>query len=346
MTFFSDLKNFIFSQLFITVFIFLLIILALVCLNSSASKIYSKTENLMGTDVTITVVSLNEKQAYNAIDLAFAEMKTIESVMSIYNPESDLSNLNAFAQNNTNLFMKIDPQLYYVIEESIKVAEQTDGAFDITVNPILELWSTASKTKVFPTPEQISETLELVGSKHLWLSRESVAFKRPNMSINLGGIAKGYAVDRAIIILKSEGIQSALVDAGGDIRTFGTKPNKIPWTLALQNPRDQTDYITIIESEDLAVVTSGDYERYFDLENTRVTHIADPRSGYSAKGTMSVTIISQNVTFADALATGIFVLGKDGLNIVESIPDTEALLIDENRTIYRTSGFDDYEKKD
>ena len=308
---------------------------------------YSNTTILMGTEMTITVVSRNAKQAYNAIDLAFAEIKRIESMMSIYNPQSDLSLLNEFSSEDTENIdtpMKIDPELYLVIEESIKVSELTDGAFDITVNPILELWSDVKKTKVFPTDEQVTATLQSVGYRSLELSDNSISFNQPSMSINLGGIAKGYAVDRAIAVLESEGIRSAIVNAGGDIRTYGAKPDSTDWSIALRNPRDPDDYITIIQSKDMAVVTSGDYERFFDTENGRVIHIADPRTGYSAKGTMGVTIIAKDATFADALATGIFVLGKSSLDIIESLPDTEALLIDENRTVYRTSGFQKYEK--
>ena len=307
---------------------------------------YSKTMTLMGTEVTITVVSTNAKQAYNAIDLAFAEMKRIESMMSIYNPKSDLSLLNEFSSENVNTPIKIDPELYLVIEQSVKISELTDGAFDITVNPILELWSDVKNTKVFPTEEQVTSTLQSVGYRYLKLSDNSISFHRSGMSINLGGIAKGYAVDKAIAILESEGIQSALVDAGGDIRTYGVKPDNTGWSVALRNPRDHKDYITIIESKDTAVVTSGDYERFFDTEDGRVIHIADPRTGYSAKGTMGVTIIAKDAIFADALATGIFVLGKSSLDIIESLPDTEALLIDENRTVYRTSGFQDFEISD
>jgi thiamine biosynthesis lipoprotein len=165
-----------------------------------------------------------------------------------------------------------------------------------------------------------------------------VRLGKEGMKITLGAIAKGYAVDQAIDLLKSEGIQHALIDAGGDIRAIGRK-SEGPWGIALQNPRNSSDYVALIPLDDQAVATSGDYERFFD-ENKSFHHIIDPKTGYSATSLISVTVIAKNLTHADALATTIFVMGPEkGIGLLESLPDVEGLLITRDRKVLSTEGF-------
>ena len=289
----------------------------------------SSTRELMGTIVTITVIG--EDSA--AIELAFKEIEKVESLMSRYDPDSQVS-----ALNSEGYIENADTLLINVLRKAEYYSAISNGAFDVTVQPLLELYTESFRRKRKPPSDaEIKETLKLVDYANIMIAGDKVSFSKEGMKITLGGIAKGYAVDRAVEVLKQNGIKHALVNAGGDMRAIGSKGVE-DWSIALRNPRDETDYITVIKLNDKAVATSGDYERYFIDKSQH--HIINPKTGKSALGLISVTVITDKAIDADALATSVFVLGANkGLELIESLSGVEGLLITEEKEVIRSSGF-------
>lgn len=316
--------------------VILFIILVLILTGCNELKKAEKTKELMGTFVTITVYDEDTDKASEAIDKAFEEIKRIDNIFSEYKEDSEVSILN-----KQGYITEPNEELIYNIEKSIYYGDLTDGSFEITVKPILDLYSKSFKDYgEQPTDQQIKKTLLYVDYSKIRVNKENnVIVLADRMQITLGGITKGYAIDKAIEILKNEGIVHALVNAGGDMRAIGTKP-KEAWKIALQNPRDKKEFITTIHLNNSALATSGDYERYYD-DDKKFHHIVNPKTGYSATELISVTIIVDNAMDADALATSVFVMGKEkGLALIESLDNVEGLLITSEKEIIKSSGFD------
>lgn len=316
-----------------SVILFLLVLLT-GC--SLSVKEFSKIGILMGTTVEIKVWSFDETTAKKSISAAFNEITRVENIFSVYKPESEISQLN---KNGSAIMSDEAVQL---IKKSVYFSEISNGAFDITIMPIIELWKTAKKNGKLPTAEKITKVRQLVGSKNISIDEQNrkINFIKKGMKIDLGGIAKGYAVDKAVEILKKNRIKAGMINAGGDIRCFGPKV----WKIALQNPRNKNDFITVLRISDKAVTTSGDYERYFEIDKMKISHIIDPLSGYPADKSISATIISDTATDADALATASFVLGAEKMiELYKKQKNFEYLLIDNEKKITKTAGFSNYE---
>ena len=304
---------------------------------------FEDTRDMMDTFVTITVYS-DEKTAEEAISAAFARMEEIERIASIFDEQSEAFQLNQVGRLDT-----ASDDLLKLLTMSLDYSELTGGSFDITCQPLLDLWSyKPDADKQFweldetTQRERINETLKLVGPDQIIIEDNTIRFKEEGMKITLGGIAKGYAVDEALEVISSMGIKHALVNAGGDMGTLGSKPNREPWSVALVNPDDTSQCLATFSFSDKAVATSGNYERYFDPEK-EAGHIINPKTGYSAQECISVTIIAENCTQADALATGVFVMGPDdGIELVESLDDVECLIVDADRIIHLSSGLSKY----
>ncbi len=305
-----------------------------------------ETREMMGTYVSIIVYS-DQETGSNAIEEAFKEIEKIEAMASVYDPESEASflNENGYIDNTSTEFLNL-------INTSIEYYNTTGGCFDITVQPLLDLWSEGLwKESEEVQAQKIGETLEIIGSDKINTSDDRIEFELDRMAITLGGIAKGYAVDKAIEKIKEFGIERGLVNAGGDIYTIGAKPDGEKWAIELESPGDgesdeniDTEPVVIFSVKDRAVTTSGGYHRYYD-EEKEVHHIMDPRTGYSANVCMSVTIIADSCTRADILATSVFVMGPEsGLELIESLDDVEAYIIDSNGEIYKSSGILGYIK--
>jgi FAD:protein FMN transferase len=315
-------------------FLFLLILAVLVgCAEAPLYKT-TKSTTMMGTKIDITILNLDYDDAGTAIQAAFDEIKRIEDMMSNTLPESLVYELN-----DKGIVKDVPDEFFKMIRNSFKYGELSEGSFDITVQPILDLYTyTFGEEGRPPTDEEIKETKKLVNYNLITIRIRDIEFKKTGMSITLGGIAKGYAIDKAVEVLEEQGIKNALVNAGGDMRALGDKNGK-PWSIALQNPRDKEDYITIIELNGNAVATSGDYERYYDDEK-KFHHIVDPRTGKSATDTISVTIIAKTAEEADALATSVFVMGQyAGIELIENTEDVEGLIITADKDIVKSSGF-------
>ncbi|MFH0947900.1 MAG: FAD:protein FMN transferase [Elusimicrobiota bacterium] len=309
-------------------------------------KEFSETKLLMGTTVEIKVWSFDEAIARKSISNAFDEIARVENIFSVYKPASEISQLN---KNGSAV---VSDEVVQLVKKSNYFSETFGGAFDITVLPIIELWKNAKKVGKTPEEKEIKNTLELVSWRNIliddFIKNGKITFAKKGMKIDLGGIAKGYAVDCAVDVLKKNGVQTGMVNAGGDVRCFGDKI----WKIALQNPRNKNDFIAVLKIKNKAVTTSGDYERYFFLDKRKISHIISPFTGYPADKSISSTVIAETCTDADALATVIFVLGYEkGIELVEKYKNAECLIIDspkanllgKERKIYKTTGFAHYE---
>jgi thiamine biosynthesis lipoprotein len=261
----------------------------------------------------------------NAPKIVFPEMQRVENLLSKYKESSEVAQLNKAGE------LKIGPDTLYVLEKAKEFSEITNGAFDISVGPLVDLWGFTNKQYRLPEKQEIEKALALVGSDKIILniSDNVVKFKLSGMKIDLGAIGKGYALDCAVKKLKEHGIKSCLINAGGQIYCLGDKFGK-PWRVALRSPRGK-DFKDYLELKDCSVSTSGDYEQYFLIENKRFSHIFNPKDGYPANsGILSVTVIAPSGLIADCLSTSIFVLGKDkGLELAKKFPNVKVKIIQE-----------------
>ncbi len=304
--------------------------------NVSSNDVIAESQQLMGTIVTIEIVG-TKTNAETSINSAFKEIDRIEKLMTTFDSNSEIGILNAEGQVDN-----VSDDLIYVIEQSIYYGNISDGAFDVTIKPILDLWKTKIIAGKYPTGQEINETLTLVNYSNITVENNTIYLNAEGMSITVDGIAKGYAVDQAVKVLKNNGYASGFVNAGGDGMYFGTRPDGSDWKVGLRNPENKSQSIVVMEISDKAVATSGNYERYFN-ESARLSHISDPRTGYSSQSLLSATIIAGSAMEADTLATTVFVLGPDkGLELIENIHNTECILITPENEIITSSGFDTY----
>lgn len=293
----------------------------------------------MGTSVSI-ILYAGEDEGDLLIDEAFDHMDELIGIFSNYDENSQISRLN-----REGSLEGASDEMLDIINISKEYYTLTGGSFDITVDPILSLWSEG----LWQEPEEVQQqtivdALELVGSDNITISGGNIYFEKEGMSATLGGIAKGYIVDKVLGLLKEKGVKSALINAGGDIATLGSKPDGSSWTISLENPDDTTQKIATFAIEQGSVATSGNYYRYFDPEG-EFHHIINPRTGYSADECISVTIIAGNATDADVLATSAFVMGpQKAIDFIEDIKGVEAMIIDNDRNILETSGLDDFKQ--
>jgi len=316
---------------------FILVIILSLSSCQHGPKRFEDTREKMGTFVNI-IIYASEENYSEIIESSFNEIDRLNKIASNYDPESSVSILN-----RDGIIKNAPNELVELINLSKEYSKITSGAFDITVNPILELWSEGLWEKDPEEQQQkISEALSLVGSDAISVNGNNIRFNKAGMSVTLGGIAKGYIVDKVIDLIKSKGITSALVNAGGDIRILGSKPDGSPWKVSLENPDNTSEQIVEFSLADVSIATSGNYYRYFD-PNKEVHHIINPRTGFSANECISVTIIAQNATIADILATSVFVLGpEEGMKLVESMDNVEAFIIDKERNFHKSSGIEKF----
>jgi len=293
-------------------------------------EIVEKKKMIMGTWVDVKMYDSfrSKEESEDFIDKAFLRMENIDHLMSRFRDDSEVSLIN---RSKVNEPIKVSGDLLSLINKADKLSIITDGAFDITIAPLLRLWGFYDdSTPLAPTDEEIQKTLILTGHGKILIDREYgfVGFREKGMEIDLSGIAKGFAVDQAINTLKREGVRSALVDAGGDIYCLGSAPEGKPWKVGLKHPRKNT-IMTVLTLKDIAVATSGDYENFKEFEEEHFSHIINPRTGYPVRQSpISVTVLARDCTTADGLATALSVLGsKMGLLLVNQLPDVEAILV-------------------
>ncbi len=293
--------------------------------------VYQGKETVMGPIIArITIVSQRAPadQLESAAKAAFARINKVDSLMSHYKEASDVSRLN---ESPADTWVKVDPTTFQVLEESQRTSELSGGAFDVTVQPLCTLWGFwPVRQAIIPSDEEIQKTLSHVGYKKLSLNRSqrSVLKGDTELKVDLGAIAKGYAVDRAMEALRNRGIKNALVQIGGETRAVGTNKLGKPWRIGVLHPL-RPGYLTILELSNRAVATSGDYMNFFVLDGKRYSHLIDPRTGKPISNDVcSVTIVARTCTEADALATAVSVMGmEEGLKLVEALPETEAIVV-------------------
>lgn len=318
----------------------LIIILTLVygaCSRPSLEN-FSQTRTLMDTFVTITLYTADEDKAAAAFEAAFERMQQIEQAASIYGNTAE-----AYLLNTQGHIDAPGQDLKRLVELSIEYGEITGGYFDITIQPVLELWESGLWTEPPQVQQQrVDEAMELVGFDKIIISSNSISMP-DKMKITLGGIAKGFAAGEALKSLESLGIEHAVVNAGGDSATLGSKPDNSGWEVSLLNPDNSNESIISFILKGESIATSGNYARYFDPDK-KVSHILNPLTGYSVSDCISVTVIAPRAELADALATAVFVMGPiEGINFINQLEGVECLIIDNFRDIHRSSGLDVFE---
>ena len=296
-----------------------------------ADEIASETRLLMGTVINIKAVGLDPRLAEAAINSCFARMSAHESVLSRFLPGSQLSELNQVGTMHDP-----HPALLTVLRQSQELSQQTDGAFDVTIHPLLSLYQSS---QTLPSDEAIQQALSLVDYRKLKVEESVVRFEQPGMSITLDGIAKGFIVDEGVAELQSFGFENVMVEAGGDLMALGQKSSASPWKIGLQAPRaEMGNLLATLNVENQALATSGDYMQAFS-DDLSSHHIIDPRSGYSSPELASVSILAPSVMLADGLATSVMVMGESGLDLIERMPHCEAFTVTKSAKIMKTTGF-------
>jgi thiamine biosynthesis lipoprotein len=296
---------------------------------------FSREEAIMGTLVRVELWHDDAGAARAAMAAVMDEMHRIDAAMSPYKPESELSRINREAAQKP---VAISREMFDLIERSIEFSKLSNGAFDITFSSVGYLYDYRKHIK--PSDEEIARALPGINYRHLELDRNhrTIRFARPGVRIDLGGIAKGYAVDNGIAILRKRGVTNALVSAGGDSRLLGDRRGR-PWNVGVRDPRRRGELAAMLPLENVAISTSGDYERYFEEDGVRYHHIINPRTGKSASGVHSVTVIGPDGITTEGLTKSVFIMGpKAGLELTESQKGVEAVVIDAEGRLHVSKG--------
>ena len=316
----------------------LLFILALVTTFNlhAAQQPYKRTLKLMGSRFDITVVADDEAQGEAYIDWAVAEITRIEKLISSWDPNSQTSAINANAGKKP---VKVDRELIELIQRAIAISKLTDGAFDISYASMDKIWKFDGSMTAMPDAQTITNSVEKVGFQNIVIDSEAstVFLKKEGMKIGFGAIGKGYAADKAKQLLIEKGVSAGIINASGDMNTWGKQTNGNPWKVAITNPLDKNKVFALLPIVNSAVVTSGDYEKYVTFNGTRYAHIIDPRTGYPATGIISATVFAPKAELADALATSVFVIGIEvGLNRINQLPGIECIIVDDQGNIHKS----------
>lgn len=319
------------KHFFFVAFLFLLMAPARV---SSQWRHTTEIVLLMGSRFEITPYSDSDSLNRAAIQAAIGEVRRIESVISEWIPESEISAVNREAGMHP---VKVSAELYGLVKRSLKVSELTDGAFDISWAAARGLWRFDGSMSTLPDPGGLDSIAKLINYRNIILvdSLSTIFLKEKGMAIGLGAIGKGYAANRSRDVMKAMGILSGIVIAGGDLITWGNPGEEKLWPIGIADPANQQKAIAWFEVGEMAVVTSGDYERFVMINGKRYCHIIDPRTCYPVSGLRSVTIVCPDAEIADALSTSVFVLGKEkGLALVNQLKGVECIILDESGVLY------------
>jgi thiamine biosynthesis lipoprotein len=296
---------------------------------------FSDQQAIMGTVVRVELWSEDRRAGKAAIAAVMDEMRRIDRTMSTYKEDSEVSLVNRRAAQEQ---VAISAELFDLIERSLRMSELTGGAFDITYASAGYLYDFHRKIK--PSEEALAEALSAISYHHILLDRKrnTVKFSQGGVRIDLGGIAKGHAVDRCVALLQARGIKQAIVTAGGDSRIIGDHHGR-PWVVGIRDPRQEGKVVAALPLSDAAISTSGDYERYFEANGVRYHHIINPTNGRPVNGVRSVTVVGNDSTTMDALSTSVFVMGvQKGMALVERLPEVEAVIVDAHGKMYYSTG--------
>lgn len=304
------------------------------------TRTHQRVQRLMGNRFEISVVSDNADWAQARIDEAIAEIQRIETLLTTFNEQSQTNQINANAGIRP---VRVDAEVFALIQRSLRLSELTQGAFDITYGSIdKRFWNFDTTMTALPDPKAARRMVRLINYRNVELNPldSTVYLKEKGMRIGFGGIGKGYAAEQARRVLRERGVESGIVNAAGDLTTLGTQPNGKPWTIGIADPDSQLlsgnrqafSYLTI---SNIAVATSGTYEKYAIINGKRYSHTIDPKTGYPVAGIKSVTIIAPNAELADALATPVMVMGvRVGLDMINQMKNIACIIIDEANDVY------------
>lgn len=298
-----------------------------------ADQAVMRRSHALGSEVTMTVLGASSRRANQALDAAFAELETVEEVMSLYRDDSQLCRLN-----RERIVTRPHPYLVEVLTAAAATSQLSDGAFDVTVQPLWDMFASAKKEGRLPTNEEIAETRQAVDWRGVVARCDSIELKDPVRSVTLNGIAQGFAADRAVKALREHGIQHALINAG-EIGSIGAKPGGDEWTVGIQHPRESNAFVALAALDGRALSTSGDYETMFSDDFSK-NHVFDPSTGQSPAELASVSIVAPTAIQADALSTAAMVLGSERtLAMIEQLPNVDVLLVLKNGRVLKSRGF-------
>ena len=285
---------------------------------------YTKETFVMGTRAIITIYELDEETACAVAGEALHELHRIENVMSNWTEDSEISRLNSGSRGKPYI---VSEELFGLIKAAFKYSGATSGAFDITARPIVRLWGFQGGTAALPSDDQIASVLKFVGYDKVALDGNKLTVTLPEgMQLDLAGIGKGYGVDRCVEILRSRGVTSALVNLGGNMYAIGVPHGRSGWSIGIREPHGEPGIVGKLLLRDEAVATSGNYENFVMIDGRKYGHIVDPRTGRTIDHILAVTVVARTALGADALSTGLFVLGhEEGAKAVENIPGVKAI---------------------
>lgn len=293
-----------------------------------------KTKLSMGTFVTMTAIHSSRDEAEQAMGLAFEEIDRLNAMLTRHGQDSPIARLNQSGRLD-----HAPGEAVALIDRSRGYFQQTGGAFDVTVKPVIDLYQQSFAAGRRPGDSEVQGVLQRVGGNQVQLNGSSIRFTRDGMAITLDGIAKGYIVDRAAEILTRAGVTNHLINAGGDIRTSGSAARGKAWTVAVQDPEKTSRYPNVITMKNGAIATSGNYEVYYDREKV-FHHIVDAKSGLSPQLSTSVTVTAPTVLDADALSTSVFVMGpKTGVNYINGLRHCDCFIIDTEQAVYKSDNW-------
>lgn len=298
-------------------------------------SLYKRVLKLMGNRFELNVICDEAAQAERCIDLAVAEIRRIEKLLTTFDDQSQTNQINAQAGLTP---VKVDQEVYQLIERSLKISEITQGAFDITYGSLdKRLWNFDQQMTALPDYETAKASVRLINYKNILLDPENstVFLKEKGMRIGFGGIGKGYAAECAKSVLRQAGITSGIVNAAGDLTTWGTQANGQPWTIAIADPDKYDTAFSSLNISNMAIATSGNYAKYVIIGGKKYSHTIDPKTGLPVSGIKSVSIICPNAEFADAMATPVTVMGvRVGLDLINQLQHVACIIVDDHNQIY------------
>ena len=312
----------------------------LISSNLFAQLVFKKKKSLLGSPFEITVVATDSVQGNQFVNMAFDEVTRIEHLISDWIPTTQISKVN---QQAGIAAVKVDLEVFELVERALKISKLTDGAFDISYASMDKIWKFDGSMKTMPTEEAIKKSVAKVGYEHILLdaNNTTIFLEKEGMKLGLGGIGQGYIADKIKALLQKNGCTSGLVNVSGDINTWGKQPNGADWSVGIVNPMNKNKVFATFPLYDSAVETSGSYEKYVTFNGKRYSHIIDPRTGYPATGIVSVSVFAKQTELADALATGIFVLGVEvGLDLVNQLKGIGCIIVDEKGAIHASKNID------
>ena len=309
-------------------------------LSTQAQQAFRRTLKLMGSRFDITVVANDSVVANQYIDLAVAEVTRIEKMISSWDSNSQTSEI---IRNAGIRPVQVDKELFDLIQRSLAISKITDGAFDISYASMDRIWKFDGSMTEMPSEQEIKSSVAKTGYQNIILDKkkQTVFLKLKGMKIGFGAIGKGYAADKAKDLLMSKGVVAGIINASGDMNTWGKQPNGESWMVAITNPMNKNNAFATLPIHEGAVVTSGNYEKYVIFDSKRYTHIIDPRTGYPSSGIISATVFAPKAELADALATSIFVMGTEvGLDRINQLPKIECVIIDDKGNIHTSKNIE------